>query len=162
MGDLSHLAPIAQLAAICTAIRAGNYAEVAARYAGISEATYYRWMQRGGEDSGAGKSTRYCEFREAIKKAEADAEVRAVSIIQDAMPDSWQAAMTYLERKYPQRWGRGDRVEHSGPDVTQAREKELAALSREELVEQAREHQHNMRRLFVELDKAEKDEATAQ
>lgn len=26
------------------------------------------------------------------------------------MADNWQAAMTYLERKYPERWGRRDRL----------------------------------------------------
>lgn len=32
--------------------------------------------------------------------------MRAVAIIQKKMPEDWRAAMTYLERKYPRRWGR--------------------------------------------------------
>jgi hypothetical protein len=32
--------------------------------------------------------------------------VRAVAIIQKKMPDDWRAALTYLERKHPKRWGR--------------------------------------------------------
>jgi hypothetical protein len=87
---------------IVTAIRAGNYAEIAAGYAGIGTTTYYRWMQQGEEQS----SGRYREFREAVKAAEGEAEIRAVAMVQKQMPEHWQAAMTYLERKFPARWGR--------------------------------------------------------
>jgi len=40
---------------IVTAIRVGNYAQVAAVYAGTTERTYYRWMERG-EGAQAGRS----------------------------------------------------------------------------------------------------------
>ena len=46
----------------------------------------------------------------------ADQLVWAVDIIQKAMTESWQAALTYLERKFPARWSRRERVEHSGPE----------------------------------------------
>ena len=35
---------------ILSAIRAGNFMEVAARYAGISPSTLYRWLERGDPD----------------------------------------------------------------------------------------------------------------
>ena len=35
---------------IVSAIRAGNFAGAAARYAGISESTFYRWMAIGREE----------------------------------------------------------------------------------------------------------------
>ncbi len=92
--------------ALVQAIRAGNYAAVAVQYAGISRSTFYRWMQRGQR----AKSGLYCEFFEAIRRAESQAEVRAVAILQGHMKDSWRAAMTFLERKYPDRWGRKDRL----------------------------------------------------
>ena len=91
---------------IVSAIRAGNFAAVAAGYAGICESTFYRWIQKGKE----AKSGIYCEFREAIKSAENESEVRAVAHIQKHMTKNWQAAMTYLERKHPDRWGRRDRL----------------------------------------------------
>ncbi len=96
------------------AIRAGNYAEAAARSAGIDPSTYYRWMERG--ESTKREDRPYREFREAIKKAEGEAEVHAVALVRKAMPDNWQAAMTYLERRYPDRWRRREAVELSGPD----------------------------------------------
>ncbi len=91
---------------IIAAIRAGNYASVAAEYAGISERTFYNWLQWG-QERGRGP---YFHFLQAVKTAERESEVRAVAIIQKHMDDNWQAAMTYLERKHPSRWGRRDRL----------------------------------------------------
>jgi hypothetical protein len=100
MGRPSKLTPEIQ-DKIVSAIRAGNYGEVAAAYAGIGSSTFYRWMDQGKAQAGP-----YREFREAVKAAESEAEVRAVAIVQKQMPEHWQAAMTYLERKFPLRWGR--------------------------------------------------------
>ena len=94
---------------IVQVIRAGNYAEVAAQCAGIGEATFYRWLQRAEEEP----SGKYAEFREAIKKAEAEAHAEAVAQVRLAARENWAAGMTWLERKYPSKWGRFDRTEHS-------------------------------------------------
>jgi transposase len=97
---------------IVTALRAGNYRETASRHAGISYMTFRRWEMKGE----AVKSRKFCEFCEAIKKAEADAEVRDLELISKAAEEQWQAAAWKLERKYPQRWGRRDatKLELSG------------------------------------------------
>jgi transposase-like protein len=123
--------------ALTTAIRAGNYTETAARHAGIAPSTFYEWMQRGEQRDAKGEPVhpQFAEFREAVKKAEADAEAYAVGQVRLAMQDSWQAAMTYLERRHPERWGRRTVLEHTGPgggaveakvDVTDERTRELA------------------------------------
>lgn len=87
---------------ITDSIRAGNYAFVAAQQAGIHEATYHAWRARGRKE---GKGI-YREFDEAVEMAEAEAEAVAVMYVRRAMGESWQAAMTYLERKFPDRWGK--------------------------------------------------------
>lgn len=97
---------------IVAAIRAGNYAEPAARSAGISEATYYRWMERG-EKASTGI---HRDFVDAVRRAEADAEVEAVARLRKAMPDNYRACLEYLERRYPKRWRRHQSTELSGPD----------------------------------------------
>lgn len=111
MARPSKLTPERQ-ARIVALIQAGNYAEVAAANAGIERSTYFRWMQQGREAT-AGM---YREFHDAIKAAETHAEVRAVALVQKHMADNWQAAMTYLERKFPARWRRPQQHEHSGPN----------------------------------------------
>lgn len=97
---------------ICDAIRAGNYSEIAARYAGIAPTTFYRWMSMGeGEEA----QSPYKEFREAVERARAQAEVRNVALIQSAAAGgTWQAAAWYLERTANERWGRHAKVELTG------------------------------------------------
>jgi hypothetical protein len=100
---------------ITTAIRAGNYQETAALYAGISETTFYRWMESGLSDEP--ENQQYRQFREAVEKAKAAAEIRDVVLIDKAAQDgSWQAAAWKLERKFPQKWGRVTRTEITGAE----------------------------------------------
>jgi transposase len=96
---------------IVAAIRAGNYAGPATRSAGVSEASFYRWMSRGEK----AKSGIYRDFHEAIRRAEADAEVHAVAVIRKEIADGdWRAAATFLERRFPDRWRRQQSIEHDG------------------------------------------------
>lgn len=98
---------------ITAALRIGNYQDTAVSYAGISEATFYAWMQRGRTETG----TIFSEFLEAVEKAKADAEVRDLMLIDRAAQDgTWQAAAWKLERKFPHKWGRMVRAEVSGPE----------------------------------------------
>jgi hypothetical protein len=59
----------------------------------------------------------YVDFVEAVEKARAQSEMRNVGLIQKAAVDgTWQASAWWLERSFPKRWGRSDRVEHTGAD----------------------------------------------
>lgn len=97
---------------ICDYVRMGNYVETAAAIAGISKDSIYRWLKKGAN----AKSGIFREFSDAVKKAQAEAEARDVGLIGRAAKDQWQAAAWRLERKFPDRWGRKDRVEHTGRD----------------------------------------------
>ena len=93
---------------ICLAIRAGNYAKIAAQMAGIGESTYYEWLGIAKEPD---CDALFTELAESIKRAEADAEVAAVALIRQAANNgSWQAAGWLLERKNGERWGRNDKI----------------------------------------------------
>jgi hypothetical protein len=46
--------------------------------------------------------------------ADAQAEAGAVEAITDAMPDNYQAAVTFLERRHPDRWAKRERHEITG------------------------------------------------
>lgn len=106
---------------ICKAIRAGNYIETAAAFAGISKNTLYDWMKRGArEKERLAKNPRakvkkseapFVDFSDAVEKALAAAEVRDVMLIGKAAETQWQAAAWRLERKFPDRWGRKERLE---------------------------------------------------
>lgn len=101
MGRPSKLTPEVQ-ERICSAIRAGNYYEAACAYAGIHYSTFRKWMQKGE----TAKSGKFREFFEAVTRAEYEAEVRMVAQWQKHMPEDYRAIRDFLERRYPERWGR--------------------------------------------------------
>jgi len=93
---------------IIQALEAGNYQKTAAALAGVSENTFYRWMDRGKN----AKSGKYREFCESVKKAEEKAKAYHLQQIRKASENgSWQASAWYLERKHPQEWGRQQRID---------------------------------------------------
>lgn len=91
---------------ICCALAGGNTRATAAGLAGIGERTLYRWLERGEEDSDDDCETEFRQFWQAVKKAEAEAVEKHVAIVRNAAPRSWQAAAWWLERRYPDDWGR--------------------------------------------------------
>ena len=113
IGQPSKLTPEVQ-DKIVQAILAGNYQETAASYAGIGRTTFFRWMEQGADPDAP---QMYRDFRDAVESARAQAEVRHVALItQAAQGGTWQASAWYLERSYPQRWGRLQRTEITGRD----------------------------------------------
>ena len=108
---------------IATAVRGGNYIEVAAGYAGINKDTLFDWLRRGAREKRRVDNSddhrvrirtseqRYVEFSDTMLKAEAEAEMRDVLLIGEAAKTQWQAAAWRLERKKPKKWGRTSRHE---------------------------------------------------
>lgn len=96
---------------ILKAVQTGNWLETASAFAGVDASTVRRWVAKGeAEDA----EEPYRSFCAAIKQARAEAEIRSVTLIQKAAQDgTWQAAAWYLERSYPDRWGR-HRLEITG------------------------------------------------
>ena len=80
--------------AIVQAVEVGVPYRHAAAIAGIDEDTFQNWKNR------------YSEFSEAIKEAEGKAIQGRLARIRLAEPDHWQAAAWWLERKYPQEFGK--------------------------------------------------------
>ena len=105
---------------IVEAVRAGNYANVAATAAGIHKSTYFAWMNRGETASDAlsngdpieESELAYAAFHDRVRQAEAEAEIAAVRSVREAK-QGWQAHMTYLERRFPTRWRRMDGIKHA-------------------------------------------------
>jgi hypothetical protein len=79
----------------------------------------------------------FASFASAIKSAEADAELRAVAIIQQAAQDgTWQAAAWWLERRRPADYGRQDRLELNIRQTAERLAVELG-LSADEVIAEA-------------------------
>ncbi len=103
MGRPSKLTPELR-ERICEYIRAGNYLSTACEACGISRQTYLNWMERGEKARGG----EFLDFFDAVKKAEKEAEIRNVAIINKAAGKNWQAAAWWLERRHPEKYGKKD------------------------------------------------------
>ena len=107
-------------------IKMGAYHNVACECSDIDYSTFRRWIQKGEVE----KTGKYREFRDALQQAEAHAEIRMITIWQGQVKDDWKAAQAFLERRFPDRWGRKERHEitgaNGGPiEIEEVREKLL-------------------------------------
>lgn len=123
LGRPSKLTPEVQ-ATILNSLRAGNYLEPSCHLANVAPQNVYLWIKRGAAEQlriDAGKpanddETPYREFRDAVKAAQAQSEIRDVALIAKAAEKQWQAAAWRLERKHYERWGRKQTIEVGGRD----------------------------------------------
>ena len=77
-------------------IRLGLTNKLAAAYAGISESTFYLWMQQAREGD-----QEKIELSESLKKAEAQSAAHSLAVIKKAAQDgTWTAAAWMLERRH--------------------------------------------------------------
>jgi hypothetical protein len=104
VGGRPTLLTDAKIKAIAHHIELGNFAVTACTLEDISERTFYHWLNVGQQDEQAGKDTLHSRFLQSIKKASAIAESANVQIALKGGP-GWAAQMTWLERRFPDRWG---------------------------------------------------------
>lgn len=98
--------------ALSLAIAKGNYAVTACQLCGIDEKTLWNWLAYGTKDVEAGVESLYSKLILSLKRAEAESEREMVNIVREAatIKKEWLPAMTFLERRHPDRWGRKDRT----------------------------------------------------
>ena len=162
---------------LCDALRAGNTREAAASYAGIARSTFYNWLERGRNPRRTTKGRvfkadkGFLDFLDTVTRAENEAEVRCVAVLQKAAHGwpvkktttrtekkiigktkagrplygtetattvveyteyDWRAALEWLQRRYPKRWGLRLRIEQIVEDeLTEAMDRLEAGLDRE-------------------------------
>lgn len=86
--------------AILNALRVGNTRRASCAAAEVSVDSLARWMEAD------------AEFRGAVVKAEADAELRFLGqVAKAAAGNNWQAAAWWLERRQHTDYGRRDRID---------------------------------------------------
>ena len=110
MARKTKLTPKTQKA-IVDALSVGATHRIACEYAGITQDTFYRWLNQGE----AGKSP-FSEFSEQVARTQGRAAVGWLAKIDAAANEGdWRAVAWKLERRYPQEYGRTvHEVEHSG------------------------------------------------
>jgi transposase-like protein len=93
--------------------------------AGISEVTFYEWLNRGRNKEGYNGrkwAPVYATFANEVERARVANKVHHVRNIYRASETQWQASAWMLERRFPEEYGRRDRI-----DVGNAEEKPFKA-----------------------------------
>ncbi len=93
-----------KIVALSKHMRDGNFAVTACALEGIAESTFYFWLEQAERNLKEGRTSLYVELLESLKKASAIAESANVQIALQG-GSGWQANMTWLERRFPDRWG---------------------------------------------------------
>lgn len=93
------------------ALRSGAFVKTAAQANGISESTLQYWIGRA-DDPDADPI--YSEFSEAFRRARATAEADAVRLIVEAGRKEWRALAWFLERSFPEHYGKRTKTELTG------------------------------------------------
>jgi hypothetical protein len=109
---------------LCDALGKGMYLETSGRLAGVAPSTLHGWLSRGriaeNNDDPHPDEVPFLELLEAVKKAQARAEMKAIEvIIAAAAAGTWQAAAWFLERSNPAAWSRTGRVSDERNDSGQ-------------------------------------------
>jgi transposase len=105
----------------------GMYLSRACIAAGISYQIFCHWRKRWKEDDPA--AARFHHFFDAIEQAIAIGEFTALRRLREG-PQNWQSLAWFLERRFPQRWGRKDREPVKSPPPP---DKPLEEMTDEEL-----------------------------
>lgn len=120
------------------ALRAGNYIQTACALVGVSRVGLYERLKRGARERRRLEKPRTipdpkfaddAEFSIKVEQALAIAETKDLHTIGKAADEQWTAAAWRLERRFPDRWGRRDKV-----TLLQTLAKEIDSLNDDELL----------------------------
>jgi hypothetical protein len=123
-GEIPNLAKwgnVTLLARMCNMARKGYSKADVSRRAGLHADTIFAWLKDGRED----KHPLLTRFALLYERAAAHYNAHMVDMVTQAAtsgaPNTWQAAMTLLERRDPANWGRRDttKIEHEGAPLVQ-------------------------------------------
>lgn len=99
---------------ICDMLKIGQTMTTAAEYGGVSRKTVEEWIRRGEDRDRRESEEIYAAFAAAVKDAKLTSKIRNVTLITEAAKKHWTAAAWWLERNYPEEYGRRTALEHSG------------------------------------------------
>lgn len=102
-----------------TLVQSGASNKDVIAYLGVNQATFYRWLSNP-------KTENQRELCKLLKKAETERKVWHLQRIHKAAEEgSWQASAWYLERRYPQEFGKAHRVVDTTETAVLAEAKKL-------------------------------------
>lgn len=117
--------------AILEGVASGLFPSTAAGLAGVSASALSQWLTQGRDHPETYPDK--AKFVLDMEQAEAVAESGMFDKIKEAADEEkdWKAAAWLLERRKPERWGRANKVEVSGPDGERLVPRELLEIAME-------------------------------
>ena len=109
----------------------GNYITTVCNAVGVTPQSYYRWV-----DKAEHGIEPYVTFISEVKEAAARAEMDRVREIKDAGATNWVASMTFLERRYPEKYGRQERTAVKEDNKIQV---EIIGMNKEDVIREDKE-----------------------
>lgn len=100
----------------------GCFAITVAKALGVTERTWYNWLDAAERAAGKPPSKRtkndelYLAFADGMERAEAKVEIKSLTVCRRG-DLGWQGSAWYLERRHRDRWGRGA-AENDGGQLT--------------------------------------------
>jgi len=100
----------------------GCFAITVAKALGVSERTWYNWLDAAEKAAAKPPSKRtrndelYLAFADGMDRAEARAEIKSLTVCRRG-DLGWQGSAWYLERRHRDKWGRGA-AENDGGQLT--------------------------------------------
>lgn len=101
-------------AILLKAIEEGMPLKQAAMAAGVSYDSMNRWRKRGESEN---EPLMFRKFCKELQRSEAIAMQRLIGRIQAAGETDWKASAWMLEKRFPEEFGKVQRVEHSAPEA---------------------------------------------
>lgn len=100
---------------LCEYLEEGMGFKEACALVGVAGTTVRKWVNAGQKDLAANRATDNAEFAYRVTQAMAEAKRLRIDALNRAAehPAFWAAAAWWLERRYPQEFGRQDRVNMS-------------------------------------------------
>jgi hypothetical protein len=113
-------------------LRKGNYFETAAALSGASVDTARDWLRYGRKPDGPELFRR---FVADVGVANAEAEASVLAHVARLGKRDWVACMTFLERRFPDRWGRRERKGQVNVNLTASEVAKLTDAELDKLIE---------------------------
>ena len=117
------------------------YVKTAIASMGITERSYYHWLERGQKAEKLEELGQkipeteeiFFQFFQSVRQSDAEGEVNITTMIFSQVKDDWRAGIEMLARKYPEKWARKDSMSLSGSIETGPDKHEEAKNEYEEM-----------------------------
>lgn len=119
---------------LMSAVKSGHLVKDACQSAGISYSTFCEWHQRGRDAHVRPRKNEYVEFADELEAAESAARIKFVEEWQKHFPHSWQAIAGYMAVRWPEEFGKKDRlnVDLQGQTISNATDAQIERQLRDD------------------------------